>query len=110
AQYDHALWQEVRAERVAHLEHLAALEQPLLHDLEAADGLDTRDGGDVLDEAGAIHDLALLLEQRRDRALIELSVDAERPAGRVQRLVHRQALERARERGPGGIAVACAGP
>src|SRR5262249_53662660 len=63
AHHQDTLRHDLRADRVAHLEQLATLEQPLLHDLEAADLLDAGRAGEVLDETDAVDQLPLLLEQ-----------------------------------------------
>src|SRR5262245_1490676 len=91
-----ALRDDLGAQLVAHLEQLAAVEQPLLHDLETADVVDTRDGRQELDDARPVDQRALLLEQRGQRLAVERVAHRARAPDRVPRLVQGEPLERAR--------------
>src|SRR5207249_703756 len=59
--------------------------------------------GEVLDHAGAVHQHALLFEERRNRVLIQGPARAERAPDRMARLVERQALQRPSELEEGGF-------
>src|SRR5437667_1757008 len=99
----HPFGHDLGADAVSHLEQLAPLHQPLLHERQSADVLDAGLGGEVLDHAGAVHQHALPFEERRNRFLIQDRARAERATNRMARLVERQALKSASELEEGGL-------
>src|SRR6266478_5938433 len=99
----HPFGHDLGADAVSHLEQLAPLHQPLLHERQSADVLDAGLDGEVLDHAGAVHQHALLFEERRNRFLIQDRARAERATNRMARLVERQALKGPSELEEGGL-------
>ena len=94
---EHALGHDLGAEAVAHLKQFAALQQPCLQALQAADFADAGAVGDVLDDAAAIDQQPFLLEQRRQRFGAQASTVGQRAAHRVARFIEREPLQSARE-------------
>ncbi len=67
AHHQHPLGHDFRAQGVAHLKKLAALDQPFFETFQAADFTEIGAVGNVFDHAAAIDQQPLLLEHGRQR-------------------------------------------
>src|ERR1019366_5019516 len=92
-----ALGNDLRAQALAHLEKLAALQQPFLQAFQSADVFEIFALGDKLDHAASVYQQTFFFEQRRDRLRTQLRVRGQRAPQRVTYFVERQPLQRARD-------------
>ncbi len=87
------LGHDFAGKRVAHLEQLAALQQPFLETFQAAHFFQARAQVNVFDDAAAVHQQALLFEQSGQRFRAERHAGGQGAAQRVAGFIQGEALE-----------------
>jgi hypothetical protein len=97
AHHEQSLGHDLRAQRVAHLEKLAAFQQPLLEIVQAAHLADGRASGDVFDDAAAADQSALFLKQERNGFGSQTRAAHLCPPERIAGFVESEPLQRPRE-------------
>ena len=83
--------------RVAHLKKLAALQQPFLEPVEAADLAQGGAVGNILEHAAAVDQQALLFEQERQGLRPQDSIGGQGAAQGIARFVEGESLQGARD-------------
>src|SRR5581483_6337010 len=97
AHHEEALGHDLAGQLVAHLEEALAFDQPFLEAFESADFAEVRAVGDVIDDAAAADEGALLFEHVRYGVRAQARIDGEGAAQRVPGFIEREAEEGARE-------------